>query len=370
MKVLKILVILIPLLNGCSINHTKPAINSLTQNGMVTGEQLGLIFESSKIFPDNTQISIAFITDNDVKFYGIKRQGDSLVYINNRNAVFEIGSITKVFTATLLANYIVGGTVALDDAINNKLPFKLNNDIKVTFKGLANHTSGLPRLPSGMMFAAITNPDNPYKNYNEDKLKKYLSKKLNPSNKPGENYEYSNLGAGLLGYTLSKLEGKSYQALLSEKIFSKYEMNNSSTDRTELKNKLVDGLNSRGNRTSNWDLASLEGAGAILSTVEDLSKFASAQFDESNKELALTREGTFAIHKNMDIGLGWHIIKSKPNNVWYWHNGGTGGYASSMAIDTAKKTGIVILSNVSAFNKKRGGIDQLCFELIKTLNKK
>jgi len=113
----------------------------------------------------------------------------------------------------------------------------------------------------------------------------------------------------------------------------------------------------------------LAGAGAIFSTVEDLSQFAISQFEYKNKELELTKEKTFELNENTDIGLGWHILKNKSDNLWYWHNGGTGGYSSSMAIDVKTKNGIIILSNVSAFNPNMGNIDKLCFELMKPLEK-
>jgi CubicO group peptidase (beta-lactamase class C family) len=71
----------------------------------------------------------------------------------------------------------------------------------------------------------------------------------------------------------------------------------------------------------------------------------------------------------MDIGLGWHLLKSQSKNIWYWHNGGTGGYSSSMVFDEKTENGIIILSNVSAFNPNMGNIDKLCFELMKTLEK-
>ena len=112
----------------------------------------------------------------------------------------------------------------------------------------------------------------------------------------------------------------------------------------------------------------LAGAGAILSTVEDLSKFALAQFDKENNELILTQEPTFKVNDNMQIGLGWHILKGETGRELIWHNGGTGGYTSSMGLDIENKNGIIILSNVSAFNEKMGNIDQLLFELIETLD--
>ncbi len=139
------------------------------------------------------------------------------------------------------------------------------------------------------------------------------------------------------------------------------------TDRNLVENKLIKGLDYIGKEVPNWDFNILAGAGAILSDVDDLSKFAVAQFDNSNKELAITREMTFSVNDNMNIALGWHIIKTKSGDRWFWHNGGTGGYTSSMAVDTKRKTGIIILSNVSPFSKEMGNIDNLCFELMKTL---
>jgi CubicO group peptidase (beta-lactamase class C family) len=113
----------------------------------------------------------------------------------------------------------------------------------------------------------------------------------------------------------------------------------------------------------------LAGAGGILSTAEDLSKFVIAQFNPSNKALELTRQKTFEINDTMDIVSGWHLLKSQSKNIWYWHNGGTGGYSSSMVFDEKTKNGIIILSNVSAFNPNMENIDKLCFELMKTLAK-
>ena len=136
----------------------------------------------------------------------------------------------------------------------------------------------------------------------EKELQEYLTKHLELSNKGA--YQYSNFGVGLLGYTLSETENITYENLLKNKIFSKYGMQNSTTDINKIKGDLVKGLNKRGRETSNWEFSVLAGAGAIFSTVEDLSHFAISQFDYSNKQLKLTRQKTFEINDNMDIGLG------------------------------------------------------------------
>ena len=353
---------------GMESSGMKPQFvgNKMTPGDDITREQVELIFNRTKEFPEDTEISIAFINNGRVVFYGLKRQNNAIINIDNHSSVFEIGSITKVFTATLLANFVIAGTLDLEDPINNYLPFKMHNDIQITFKELANHTSGLPRIPSNLLMSAMFNTENPYKNYSEDKLEKYLTGKIKVINKSVKNFNYSNLGIGILGYTVSKIENKSYNDLLNEQIFSKYGMTNSSTSRTDLESKLVLGLNKNGSKTPNWDFASLESAGAVLSTTEDLSKFVIAQFDELNRELALTREITFDINENNAIGLGWFISKTDSGEILYRHKGVTGGYSSAMAININNKTGIVILSNVSGFSKNMENIETLCFDLLTT----
>ncbi len=352
--------------HGCGIVHKKEAVNNQCNDGTILSDnQCELIFNKIRSFPSKTQISIAFIRDDSTFFYGVKRENDTVITINNKDKVFEVGSITKVFTSTLLAGLVVDGKIKLDDPINDKVSFELNDSISITYKELANHTSGLPKRPSDIVFSLIRNPCNPYKNYSTDKLERYLSKKMKPSQDPGLKYEYSNLGAGVLGYVICKIEKNDYQSLLNEKIFSRYGMTNSTTVKEDIEDILVYGIGPFGNKISNWDFASLEAAGNILSTANDLSKFVVAQFDTSNRELMLTREKTFSVDDHLDIGLGWHIIKDKSDGKWYWHNGGTGGYRASMTIDIENKRGIIVLSNVSVGHKKNNEIDNLCFELMK-----
>ena len=355
------LVLLIFLLAfGCGKGQS-PATN-FESGGGIDASRKELVFEHLKGFPDGTEVAFAFIEGGDVRYYGVARDGDSVRLSDNREKVFEIGSISKVFTSTLLANFVLEGKVKLDGNIGDYIKVPVKDDTRITFLSLANHTSGLPRMPSNLFFLA--SPDNPYRDYDESKLESYLREELSLSSNAGVKSEYSNLGAGLLGYTLEKVSGEDYQSMLESYIFTKYGMENSTTRRGDIADKLVGGMNGWGHPTSNWDLASLVGAGGILSTVEDLSKFALAQFDESDRALALTREKTFTVNENTDIGLGWHINNLEDGGRWHWHNGGTGGYRSCMVIDVARQRGVIILSNVSAFHNDSQKIDRLCFALM------
>jgi len=325
------------------------------------------IFSNTKAYPNNTQISIAFIENGKTHFYGIIKQNDTIKSIRNQNKVFEIGSITKAFTSTVLASLVQDKKVNLNDNINSyySLPFKGNSQLN--FKSLANHTSGLPRLPNNL---DLTNESNPYKNYGKKEIENYLKNNLKLESNPLTKYSYSNLGAGLLGYTLGLSQKTTFQQLLQKRIFDKYKMNNSYTSSENLKDKLVNGLNANGEIVPNWDFDVLFGGGGILSTTEDLAKFVEAQFNAENTELSLTRKPTFTVNEKMKIGLGWHILKNKDKSEYFWHNGGTGGYSSSLAFSAENKNAVIILSNVSAFNPKMGNIDKLCFELMNTATKK
>lgn len=367
LKPLSLPIILGIALFGCG----RPPIDKAADNQLASDKldpgQVDTIYNLIKNFPDQTQFAIALIRNGEVHYVGTKRTGDTLMVTENHQNAFEIGSLTKVMTATILAHFVQQGNVQLDEAINQHFDFPFNDNLQFTYRELANHTSGLPRLPSNIMLAAIFNKKDPYKNYNEQKLDKYLRKKIELKYEKGSKSAYSNLGMGLLSYTLRKQSGKSFGELSKEWIFDPYGMTNSTTEGTEVADILVQGLNDRGEPTPNWTPGALIGAGGIYSTVEDLSKFALAQFDTTHTALALTREKTFKENDFRDVGLGWFIINTKSGSKWYWHNGGTGGYTSSMTLDVEKKNGVIILSNISSFHSMFGNIDKLCFALLKSL---
>jgi CubicO group peptidase (beta-lactamase class C family) len=334
----------------------------------LTGAQIESVTSVLKMFPDNTEASIAIIKGSEVLFCGFRREDGILIDTQNQGSAFEIGSISKVFTSTLLAGFITEGRVSGNDYINDYLDFLPADSALITFVQLANHTSGLPRIPSNMLIASLLHRSNPYSRYDTMKLKKYISTKLELNSTPGEKYAYSNLGPGLLSYTLCRIDNSTYEELLNEMIFTRFGMTNSTTIRENLTTPLVKGRNRNGRVTSNWDLGALEGAGAILSTAEDMSIFALAQFDTTNRDLLLTREKTFSETPDRGIGLGWHITSAEDGREIFWHNGGTGGYRSCMAIDPGTENGVIIMTNVSAGNNSAGQIDELCFNLLASLN--
>lgn len=367
----KLTLILLVFCIGCSSfkNINKAHFDKTIYKSEIEKSQTDLIAKTLSEFPNNSEMAIAIVSSKEVVFYGLKRTNDTIKIINNSNSVFEIGSITKVFTTDLLLNLLEEEKIkSLDESIMPYLDFSLKGNPIITFRQLANHTSGLPSNLEGNIFN--TNISNPYKNWDKEKLINYFSKDVKFDSKPGEKYQYSNIGMALLAYTISKIESKEYETLLQENIFKPLQMERSTTQRNLILNYLVQGYNWKGKPANNWDLAEMKGAGAILSTVNDLSKYLIWNFDALNNRFSIMKQSTVSISEKLDIALGWHIIKNETQRPFLWHNGGTGGYKSSMAINLNNDTGIIILTNIGATNNpKKGLIDSLCFNLMKSLEK-
>lgn len=352
-------ILILFLASACDNSKQNFLLNRLGEN------QTDLVLQKAPDFPNNTQLSIAIIKNGEVSFSGLKNKNDTILWVSNHKNIFEIGSITKVFTSTLLAKLVVDNKLQLTDTIDPYIEMPLKGNAQISFVQLANHTSGLPRLPTNL--DPTTPPENPYKEYGEKKLKSYLSNELVLSKSHVGTYTYSNLGVGLLGYLLTEIEGISYESLIQREIFSKYHMENSTTKHLTVEN-LIIGLDEEGNEVPNWDIAALVGAGGALSSTEDLSKFALAHFDSTNRELALTRTSTHSINHISDIGLSWEIIKRRSGDIWYKHNGRTGGYTSAMIIDVNNKNGVIILSNISAHSSHSSTINDFSYDLMKSIN--
>lgn len=320
-----------------------------------------------KEFPTNTELSVLLIDGDNSEYLGVRKQNGTVNSIDNKESIFEIGSITKVFTNILLSNSIQHGKTTLNETLQSNFDFTIDKGDSITLQHLSNHSSGLPVLPSNMYKQMEKNPTNPYKEYTNDDLKKYLSGKIDYEYKAGENSVYSNLGMGLLGYILAKKAKKTYHQLLNETILNPLQMNSTSTNVKD-KSKLVKGLNPDGSFASNWDFTdALVGAGGIKSTTEDMEKFIRKNF-ENDPMYTLPLKETFAVNKVAKIGLGWQIIDSK-NKKLYWHNGGTGGYRSCLVFHKESKKAVLVLSNISAFHGKSSSLDNLCFSLFKKLMK-
>jgi serine-type D-Ala-D-Ala carboxypeptidase/endopeptidase len=249
--------------------------------------------------------------------------------------LFEIASLTKVFTTSLLSDMVRRGEVALSDPIGKYLPAGMTLPERggraITLHDLATHTSGLPRLPTNF---APRDPANPYVDYTVERLYEFLST-YQLTRVPGERYEYSNLGMGLLGHVLARRAATDYETLVVKRIAAPLAM-----DATRmllspaLKARLATGHDETLKAVPYWEDTTLAGAGSLFSSVDDLLTFLSASFEEETPLADATaaalmdrRQTGFA---DLTIGLGWHVSRRAGRDL-VWHNGGTAGFASYMA---------------------------------------
>ncbi len=267
------------------------------------------------------------------------------------DTLFEIGSATKVFTALLLADAAARGEVSLDDPVAKLLPPEVKvperGGKKIALSDLATHTSGLPRLPSNL---SPRDASNPYADYTEKQLYDFLSS-YELARDIGSQYEYSNLGAGLLGHALARRAGTDFETLVRTRITAPLGMKSTAATLSEdLGARLAPGHDRERKRVSNWDFAALAGAGALRSTATDLLGFLAAHLGLSESPLAPALSSMLKTRRpagvpGLEIALGWHVL-SRGDREIVWHNGGTGGYRSFVGFDPKRRTGVVVLANM------------------------
>jgi CubicO group peptidase (beta-lactamase class C family) len=295
-------------------------------------------------------IVVGIIDEHGSKVIAYGNSDDSAVKPVNGDTVFEIGSVTKVFTTLLLADMVDRGQVKLDDAIGKFLPATVKlpsrNGRQITLLDLATHTSGLPRLPGDMStIYMLFHGDNPYAAYGTDQLYDFLSH-YELTRDIGAQYEYSNLGMGLLGHILTIEAGVDYEKLVVNHICVPLHMDATRINLSpQLKSRLATGHDAFGSVAGNWDFDVLAGCGALRSSVNDLLKFLSANMGLSPCTLSAAMQETHAPLRKADSGqktaLGWLVT----SDGIIWHNGQTAGYKAFIAFNPQTRRGVVVLAN-------------------------
>lgn len=294
-------------------------------------------------------MAIAIIDSSGTYFFNFGKTSADGKKVDE-NTIYEIGSISKVFTGILLAQQILDGDLAIDTKVNEMLPKSVQVPVKgeqeITLGHLTDHTSGLPRMPNNF---APSNPANPYADYSVEQMYSFISS-YTPTRSVGDSYEYSNLAQGLLGYLLSVNKKLSYEELMIQTIADPLEMPNTRIAFSEtMKANLALG-HSGGEVVENWDIPTLAGAGAIRSSAKDMIRFISANLGYIKTPL---REAMDLSHQQrhdkageMAVGMAWHIKKGVNGDV-IWHNGGTGGYRTFAGFVKETGKGVVVLTNSS-----------------------
>jgi CubicO group peptidase (beta-lactamase class C family) len=289
-------------------------------------------------------IFIGVLNNGIRKYYNFGYAAPAKKLPFDSTSVFEIGSITKTFTAYVLENVLKEKSINDSSSIITFLPDSVqqNSSLRnIHFINLLNHTSGLPRMPDNIDLASRQ----PYENYGKDKLFSFL-KRCSP--KPTGHYVYSNLGFGLLAVLASSISKKSYRELIDRYIFHGWGIN-------RLRSLPVDSSHGflENDPVEYWKFDALAGAGAIVcSANEMLSYFQHMAHPASRNEKIIIDSlltPTYNLAPTMNVCRAWHTIEEKNKPVIYWHNGGTYGFSTFGAFIKGENKAVIVV--VNQFNK-------------------
>lgn len=278
--------------------------------------------------------------------------------------LYEIGSITKAITGTLLADLALAGEVQLDDPVSKHLPSEwmmpTRDGRAISLLHLTTHTSSLPRMPPGMApFLLLTGTvKDPYSRYQEENLRVTLSQ-VKLDRPIGSQFAYSNLGVGLLGVALANATGEKDPAdLLSKRILKPLGLADTTfTPSGEQLRRSAKPFDAAGGDARSWHFACLKTCGGLRSTVGDMLTYAEAAMGRQESNLLPAFE--FAMQPwrqtcegERSVGLGWFVQpltvdhdSGRTTTRLVWHNGATGGYRSFLGVVPEHNVAIVALAN-------------------------
>jgi CubicO group peptidase (beta-lactamase class C family) len=297
---------------------------------------------------------VALVDRDGTRIFSAGKTGNGSDKLVDSDTIFEIGSCTKTFTALLLEEMAHRGEVKLDDPVAKYLPATVKvpsrNGKQITLANLAAQDSGLPFNATNHKgkdwyerFASYSVPD----------MYAFLSS-YELTQDPGEKYQYSNIGMGLLGHALSLRAEKDYESLVRERICRPLHMHNTFIDvPAELESRMARGHDEDLKPTPDLEIPALAGAGALRSTVNDLVKYVSANTGLTPSELkplmqdmqVIRHHGTSYEWGNTAMPWIDQTVYSPPGSELLGHGGGTGGFAAFIGFDKLQHRGIVILSN-------------------------
>ena len=267
--------------------------------------------------------------------------------------IFEIGSLTKTFTANLLAQEIVNKNLRLSDAIPSE--YQKNGSV-ITYQHLTTHTSGI--IPGNFPGYTGPNPQSPYEGLTIPLFKDFYSRTPLES-QPGSKWDYSNIAVGLLGTILGERNQSSYEALVSDRIFKVLGMNDSYFEVPDAAKQRFPQGNVNGQPWSYWDLfnTAIDPAGGIRSTISDMALYTRANLIPESSSLessiTLSHQPLYYVDEHkIWMGMNWIL---EPDKNLIWHNGSTVGFNSILAISTKYNVAVVALTDTGVFNADSEG---------------
>jgi serine-type D-Ala-D-Ala carboxypeptidase/endopeptidase len=332
-------------------------VDDLAERTMRSGRRVGLV--------------VGYLAGGEEWVRGYGRSGTGADARPDGGTLFEIGSITKVFTGLLLADLAEHGIVGLDDPLARYLPASAvvptPRGREITLGDLSSHTAGLPRNPKGMLRRWLRDRRNPFAGLSVDDVQQGLAR-TRLRRRPGERVRYSNLGVGLLGQALERAAGQPWERLVRERICLPLGMRDTLvTPSDEQAARLAVGHTRRGRPVPRFEVSALAGAGALRSTATDMLRFLRANLDPASTPLAASLERIQRprqrMGRGMQMGLGWLIVRSpEPAGPLLWHNGGTNGFRSFAGVARDRGIAVVVLGNSAR------SVDRLGLRLVRLLS--
>ncbi|MEE8391729.1 MAG: serine hydrolase domain-containing protein [Anaerolineae bacterium] len=340
----------------------------------IKGELDGIV-DSLATHRKGTGLIVGVVKGDQRAIFGYGRASDARAEPPGEDTLFEIGSITKVFTATLLSILVADGLLSFDDPVRDLVPGLSNLSPELTLIRLAIHTSGLPKMPSNIGRSMRQNRRNPFAAYTTADLFEYLSNYKPKQNRKSTErvYYYSNLGPALLGHILAQATGTSYERVIVSRICDKLDLPDTRITLTpEQQERLATPHKANSKPGHNWDLPAFAGAGALRSTANDLLKWLAANLERPQSALTdglqichKIHSGAFPppgylrrlvsrlylrkrdiSHYEQSMALGWHVGRLSPGGKQvYWRHGATGGYQAFAGFVKDTSTGVVVLAN-------------------------
>ena len=354
MKILAIILALLIVVAVSAVLYLKYRLNNTPDNKDL---EAALDSEVMKLIDHDASYGMVIGVYKDgrsfIKGYGTVSKASATV--PSASTVFQIASVSKLFTASLLQILCDEGALRMDatlaELIGDSMALSPAAQ-QVTLKQLATHTSGFPSFPKSHVIKAIElagkeNLMHPYSHLGPKYIFDYLET-TEDKREPGR-FEYSNFGMGLLGHVLELVTKKSLESLAAEKLFAPLDMRNTAISLTpEMKEHLAQGYTASRQPSPIWTFSALAGAGAFNSNAEDMMKFVRANIEDGSN-MSRTLKKMHEPQFGGDTGIGWlqpmFLDRFFGNKTVVWHNGIVGGYVSYVSVDIKNKTGIVVLFN-------------------------
>ena len=310
-----------------------PRVPSLSTQ--ITGDQGLAVQARAHLDGALDVVSIASVDGSVISFAGFGA---------DENTVYEIGSITKTFTAALFADAIIRGEVNADTSLAELLPVTGTPVATVTLAELASHRSGLPRdgmdSSIGVNLLLLTHRSV----YTED-LNGLLAVARSADLTDRGGYLYSTLGMALLGQALAAAAQVDYPQLLKDRMLRPLGMMHTTVAVTagDLPVNVTAGFSGDGQHQQPWTMHAWAPAGGIRTTAADMAKYASALLEG-------TAPGMDALTPQWDEGNGtrtgyaWNITPFQGETVTA-HGGATGGFCAAIALDRTHHRAVIVLSN-------------------------